>query len=121
MAVAIDPKTPIPLVTKSDKLLPEEQRTTFYFLPFTRRELSKFQALSEEVKGAKADHVQSFIDILKDKFTGWRNFRRSDGSEIPFSQEDKESNFDMMSLQTLIEVFEGIIELNQLSVEQIKN
>jgi len=121
MAIAIDPKTPIPFVTPSDRKLPVEQQTTFLFLPFTRREIARFEQLQSTAKEGKLNAIDSFIDILKDKLVGWSNFKRQDGTEVVFNNTNPIENFDCIGLGTLLQLFQGVVEINQITIEEIKN
>lgn len=80
MAIALDPKRVREYVLKAERALPVEEQTVFLL-----RALTVYDR-AELADAYTKDHLaKRLIEMVRFTLAGWRNFKRADGTEAPFT------------------------------------
>lgn len=137
MPIALDPTIPGVFVFKEERDKQEDQQSKFFLRIPTKRdfieiqkEVGKFRDITKrEAKAFTLEQTEEalsvFDTILCDFLMGWENFKNAHGEEVTFEIDEngkcKSSNLDRFSIQHLSEMLEGLLEMADLTDEQVKN
>lgn len=123
MPIALDPRQEFDYVLQCDRALPVDQQTVFVLRGLTVAE----EARIEDSLAVLADGGVSMrsgeqkLQILRMGLRGWRNFRRADGTEVPFQKVNghpghvTDASLDFLAPEWRTELANAITERGKLT------
>ena len=115
MPLALDPTKKFPVVLKSDKEKPENERPTFYFryvaAGYWRDVAEKCDAILKK-KTEGPDAVDALFAVISPNLVGWDNMKHLDGKTVPFSR------MRLKNIVTLEEAWELFFAFQRQGMEE---